>query len=142
VTAATTILANVTGLSFTVSNGVCYEFGFNLLYVIGTNVTNTTCGLRLGLTFPAATVVGAEVDIGGLAEGTAGVHHGVVRASGGSVVAANVGGGGNTVHPAFVYGVILPSADGILSLQYGYEVTTTAGPIIKQGSMGWCNQIP
>jgi hypothetical protein len=134
-TSSTTALANVSAMTLTLSNGKTYMFDCLLQYSIGNNVTNTTQGLGLGLTFPAATIVGFQVMINGFSASAAFV--GGIAASGGSVVstAVSAGGGQANKYIATIRGIIKPSADGNIVLQYRAELSTTSGPIIHPGAV-------
>jgi hypothetical protein len=123
-----TALADVTSLSFPVTTGGYYEFEFAVIYRTGLS----TAGIRLGLTFPAITRFAAAVDIHGIAAASASeMFTGIITTSGGSVVSAAVAAT-NTDYPAWVHGIIVPSADGTLQLRAAPEVAATL--TIRQGS--------
>jgi hypothetical protein len=129
-TSSTTALANVSAMTLTLSNGKTYLYNCFLRYSIGNNATNTTVGMGLGLTFPAATIVAFEVVIHGQAANAA--YSGSIVASGGAVTstAVSAGGGQAALYLASIRGIIAPTADGNLVLQYKCELSTTSGPII------------
>jgi hypothetical protein len=130
-------LATVSAQTFALVSGIAYNFDWRVLYSIGNAVTNTTVGIKLGLTFPAATVVAANVEIPVGPAGTAGMFDGEVVISGGSVTATTQQSPGQTTaHLAIVRGTIIPSANGNLALMYGSEISTTAGPVIRAGTNG------
>ena len=127
--ATTATLAN-TSLSFAVTNGVYYAFRFYVLW----RSTVLTVGIKLGLTTPTFTVFGANVRILTSAEGAAAELQGSITASGGSVLGTTALAI-NTDYMAVIEGVILPSADGTLMVQYAAE-TTGATVTMRQGSGG------
>lgn len=129
--ATTASLAN-TGLSFAVTNGTYYRFSFQLVW----RSTSTSVGLKLGLTTPTFTafVAGVRISLATATALTAGEAAGSINASGGSVTAGTAEAA-NQDYPATVEGIILPSADGTLMLQYAAE-TTGATVTLKRGSAG------
>lgn len=127
-------------MTFAVVSGQTYKFSFDVLYRIGNAATNTTVGVALGLTFPAATVVSAYVDIPSGAAGATYWTSGPITASGGSLVTTSQQNP-NTVLLAGVAGTITPSANGNIALMFGCELSTTAGPIILAGTNGRIFQI-
>lgn len=131
-TLTTSGLGNVSGLVFALTSGHTYRFIFNVLY----NCAATTNGLKLGLTFPAATIMGAQVWIPVAAAGTGYAFGGPIRASGGSVTATSTPDAANDVNLATIEGIIRPSANGNLQLQAAGELATTAGIVIRQRSIG------
>lgn len=131
-TGGTTALITASGMIFALTSGNNYQFEFNVLYN-----GNTTCGLKLGLTFPAATVVGALATIP-LTSSTA--LYGTISASGGSATAtSSLGSTQNAL--ATLYGHIVPSENGNLALTWASELTTTGGVQLKQGTNGFIYQI-
>jgi hypothetical protein len=137
-TGTTIALSTVSGQTFALVSGQAYRFNWQVLYAIGNAVTNTTVGIRLGLTFPAATVVSSQVTIPIGPAGTAGQWEGEIVASGGSVVSTSQQAPGQTsIHTATVEGTIIPSANGNLALIAGCELSTTAGQVIKAGTNGF-----
>lgn len=130
-TGATTASLADTSLSFKVSNGVYYRFRFTLNY----QTTVTTVGFKVGLTTPTFTRFTAHVIVGGFAADAAAAGFlGVINSSGDSVVATAAAATGVDM-PCVVEGVILPSADGTLMLQYAAE-TTGATVTLMQASAG------
>lgn len=123
-------LANVTGLSFALTAGTYYSFEFLVLF----QSAAATTGLRLGLTFPAAIVVSAAVEIPVAADGTAGAIHGWLTSTGDSVLGTGVQAAATT-YAAWIRGAILPSASGTLQVQAATEVAASA-VTVKQGSHG------
>jgi hypothetical protein len=117
-----TALANVTGLSFTVASGVVYRFDFAIVY----RSAALTTGIRLGLTTPAFSNFAANVRIAGFAaDGTDSVFEGPLTTSGDSVMStATVAI--TTDHPAWIRGIIIPSAAGTVQLQAATEVASSA----------------
>ena len=128
-TTSTATLKNV-GLAFSVVSGHYYKFKFVLLYSTGA----TTTGIKVALTCPAVTDFSAGVKIFGFAvDAAAGAWMGVINSSGDVVTSTGVAV--IDVHyTAEVEGIIVPSADGVLQLQWASE--TTAAATLKAGSMG------
>lgn len=127
-TGGTTALITASGMIFALTSGNVYYFEFYAQHQGG-----TTSGLALGLTFPAATVVSANVNLPLTA--TSG-QLGSISTSGGSVVGA--GCLGQTVNAlATISGTIVPTANGNLALMWGCEISTGAGVRIRQGSVGF-----
>lgn len=128
-TGGTTVMATVSGMVFALVSGNTYAFEWNVLY----DCANSTSGLVLGMTFPAATIVASRVRIPTSA--TADVL-GQITASGGTVT-STTNGPINTAAFAKIEGTIRPSANGNLSLTYGSEVSTSAGIRIRQETLGF-----
>lgn len=127
-TGATSGLVTASGMVFAVASGNTYYFEFYTNFH-----SNTTCGLRLGLSFPAAVVVSASANI---PLTVASSLFGVINASGGSVTATTAPGTGVPAM-ASVFGTLVPDANGNLALLYCNEVSTTGGVQIKQGTLGF-----
>ena len=134
-TSTTSALANVTALAFSVVSGTTYCFAFNVLFQSNT----LTTGLKLGLTFPAATIVSANAVIPIAADGTASMFAGTITSSGDSVTGTAVEATG-TNYLAMVDGTIKPSANGTLQLQYASE--DTGGVVVKEQSVGMMIPVP
>jgi hypothetical protein len=119
-----------TSLSFAVLNGVYYAFRFYVAW----RTSVVSVGLKIGLTTPAFTVYSAVVRTIFAADGSDAVWEGALTTSGDSVIgtAAPVIG---TDYLTVIEGVILPSADGVLMVQYAAE-TTGATVTMRQGSAG------
>jgi hypothetical protein len=124
-------MANTSGLAFALTSGNTYEFDFKVLFQ---SLTTNACGIRLGLTFPAATIVTAATSIPAAADGTSGMYHGWITTSGDSVVGTGVQAI-STTYIAWIYGVIRPSANGTLQVQHGSEVSAQAIRV-KEQSIG------
>lgn len=124
-------LAN-TGLSFALTSGVYYAFRFTLVW----RTTVATVGLKVGVTFPNVnTFAGAATISGQAADGaTTEPWAGQLTSSGDSVV-STAAVATNTDLLAVVEGVIAPSANGTLMLQYAAE-TTGATVTLRRGSVG------
>ena len=121
-------LAN-TSLSFALTSGHYYMFEFYVLY----DTSVTTVGLRIGLTTPAYNAFSALCEIGGFTTDKAGAFwQGEINSSGDTLV-ATAATPINDDHLARITGVIKPSADGNLVLQYAAE-TTGATVTIRAGS--------
>jgi hypothetical protein len=111
--------------------GSTYIFSFDVLFQSAT----ITTGLKLGLTFPAAEVVSARVDIPVAADGTGADFTGWITSSGDSVVGTAVQAA-TTTYLARMEGTIRTSAPGTLQVQYAAEVSTAVGVIIVRESVG------
>lgn len=130
-------LGNATGLSFSVTSGQYYYFRFVLLV----QSDNTNVGLQYATTHPSVTAYGARVshmatsgatDIGATHE-----HQGYLTAAD-AQCSASTTSEADTSLISVVEGIIIPSADGTLQLQYAVESGAGSGTVtIKQGSMGW-----
>ena len=134
-TGTTTAMVTASGMYFAVTSGNYYRFRFYVISRIGAVTSATTVGFKLGLTFPAATIVAASVN---MPQGAAGVSHffeGQIASSGATVTTVSTQFQ-NTNTLSTVDGVIVPSADGNVALTYGCELSTTAGVVIKQGTNG------
>jgi hypothetical protein len=129
-TAINGTLVNVLNLAFALVAGTTYRFRFAVVF----RSTSGTVGLKLGLTFPAATIFAASARIPIAATGTAGELQGSITASGGSVTGTAVPAA-NADYLARVDGVIVPSSSGTLQLQFAAE-TTGATVTLQAGSVG------
>jgi hypothetical protein len=130
-TASTIALQNITGLSFNLSTGNTYLFAFDVMW----KAAQTTNGIRLGLTFPAAVVVSSKVSIPVAPDGTAGLLHGTITSSGESVIGTGAETA-NTTYVASIEGTIEPSVNGTLQAQFGSELSTSAGIVVRNRSAG------
>lgn len=114
-----------TGLFFDVSAGQAYIFRFLVAY----RTTDIYVAIRLGLTYPSATTIAATVSgnpwLGPipLEDPT------VARPDRLAALASNVD------HLAIIEGIIEPTDDGVLRLQYAPE-TTGAIVTVRRGSAG------
>lgn len=139
-TGSTTAMVTASGMVFAVTTGNYYRFKFHVITRIGSVTSATTVGIKLGLTFPAATVVGAVAMIPQGAAGTSHFFTGQIQASGGTVTSASTQfPNANTL--SIVEGSIVPSAAGNVALTFGCELSTTAGVVIKQGTNGIIEQL-
>jgi len=139
-TGSTTAMVTASGMVFAVTTGNYYRFKFHVITRIGAVTSATTVGIKLGLTFPSATVVGAVASIPQGAAGTSHFFTGQIQASGGTVTSASTQfPNANTL--SIVEGSIVPSAEGNVALTYGCELSTTAGVVIKQGTNGIIEQL-
>jgi hypothetical protein len=128
--ATTATLAN-TGLSFAVVNGSYYSFRFYVVW----RTTSTTVGVKVGLTTPTFTAFSAIGRVPVLQSGggtSAGEVQNAIQASGEFIVTGSAPAA-NSDFLCIIEGVILPSADGTLMLQYAAE-TTGATVTMKRGS--------
>lgn len=134
-TGTTVALVTASGMTFAVTSGNYYRFSFHVLTQIGAVTSATTVGIKLGLTFPAAAVVGAFAQIPQGVDGTAQMFMGQITSSGDSVTSASTQFP-NTTTNSLVEGSIVPTADGNVALVYGCELATTAGVVIRRGTNG------
>lgn len=132
--ASITVTTNtdVTGLAFSVKNGIRYWFEFGVLY----RVASTGTGIRMSVTVPNVTKFGAVVNapVSTAADGTANIFRGHVTSSGDQVVGTG-SPAATTDHFAEIRGIVVPSADGTLQLVCASEVDAN-GVTIAQGSYG------
>jgi hypothetical protein len=112
-------------------SGSTYWFKWLVIFESGA----ASNGIRLGLTFPAATIVTAHASIHLAADGAAATFEGELTSSGDSVVATGVAVA-NTPVLASIEGIILPTASANLALTFGSELSTTNGVRIRQQSFG------
>ena len=137
-TIPTTAMSDITGLNFLLASGTTYSFAFDVLFQSGI----ATTGIKLGLTFPAATIVSAKARIPIAADGAGGEFQGWITTSGDSVIGTGVETA-NTTYIGTMKGVIRPSANGTLQAQVGSEISTaTVGVLVKQESMGFLVTVP
>ena len=128
-TGGTTALATISGMIFALTSGNTYAFEWDVVY----DCANSTSGLVLGMTFPAAVVVASRVKIPTAAATDV---IGQITSSGGTVTSVT-NGPINTPAYAQILGTIRPSANGNLAVTYGSEVSTGAGIRIRQETMGF-----
>jgi hypothetical protein len=136
-TAVGTTLVTTSGMIFALTSGNTYAFEWNVLYQSGL-ISN---GLKLGLLFPSAAIVAANVQIPTATIGTAGLFQGWITTSGGSVTGSDTPAA-NTTYQARVEGTIRPSANGNLVLQHAAEVVTTVGVRIMGQTNGRLYVVP
>jgi len=127
-TATTTALTTASGIVFALVSGVTYNFEFAVLYTCA----NSTSGLTLALSFPAATIIAAK---GRIPLSASSELIGQLWNSGVGMT-STTNGPVNTPALAEVYGTIRPSANGNLALLYGSEISTSAGICIKEQTNG------
>jgi hypothetical protein len=130
-TGTTTALGTVSGQIFALVSGITYNFSWNVLFQSGA----ATNGLRLGLSFPAATIVAANGWIPIAANGVDAHFEGSIIASGGQIVGTTVETA-NSTRLAMLFGTIRPSANGNLALLFGSELSTVNGCKIMQQTNG------
>ena len=123
-------LVNATDLSFAVSANTTYRFKFGLIF----RSTVATVGLKCTVTFPAVTVFAATARIPIAADGAGMEWQGAISSSGDAVTGSAVPAI-NVDYFAVVEGVIRPSANGTLQLQFAAE-TTGATVTLKANSIG------
>ena len=128
-------LANVTGAALSVVAGNYYRFVFRVVFRSDT----ATVGIRLGLTTPAFSVCTARADIPIAADGAAGGTQGWITSSGDSVIGTGVQAV-NTDYLAIIEGVIKPTANGSLQLQFATETGTTV-VTVRDGTHGVIEQL-
>jgi hypothetical protein len=132
----TTSLVNATGLALPLAIGGAAAVRVVFLFDIAWRSTATGTGIKLGLTFPTATVFAATVWGAGIgADGTANVFAGTITSSGDSVAIPTCQIA-NTDYLAEVRGIIVPNTTGQLQLQYAASVGAVGTVTIKQGSNG------
>jgi hypothetical protein len=118
-------------MKFNLSADHAYVFAYQLLIQTGVS----TNGIKIGLNFPAATVVSAVATVPSTGDGTAAIMSGWITQSGDSVT----GTSSPTVNVPLVCtieGNIIPSTNGTLELAYAGELSTSQGIIMRQGSVG------
>lgn len=130
-----TTAAAVTGLSATITAGVTYKYKFNILYTSAA----TTTGLKVGITYPTATIASGLANIASGNDGTGAYFQGVLNTSGDVVTSANTPT--TALQYATVEGIIQPTATGTLQLIAGTEVNFST-ITIKTGSVLEITQIP
>jgi hypothetical protein len=133
----TTATTDHPSLKIPLLSGQTYVFAWNVLFQAAT----TTCGIRIGLTFPAATIASAQAWIPLAADGTAGAFEGWITSSGDSVVSTGVPAA-STTFLATIEGTIRPTANGTLQLWYASELSTNPGVLIMQQSVGVVVPVP
>lgn len=126
-----TTLTDTTGLAFSVVSGTYYRFEFYIVF----RTANTSSGLKVGLTYPSATIAAAHAQIPIAADGTAADFGGQITSSGDSVVGTGVEAT-NTDYLAVVRGTILPSANGTLQVQHARGGSSANNVTVKQGTHG------
>lgn len=137
-TTTTTSVANVTDMSFTVTAGVLYKYKMNVLYTSAA----TTTGLRIGITYPAATITSAIANIpGATTDGTSFLYSGFISTSGDSVMSANSPAVSPTVMMANIEGTFMASTTGVIQLQAASEVNSSA-IVIKANSFIELTELP
>jgi hypothetical protein len=128
-TSTSTTVANSNTLSFNVTAGTYYRFTFTVVFRSAAAAT----GLKLALTHPGATVFSATAEIPSGADGTGSHFSGWITSSGDVVTSTGVQNP-NTDYIAIVQGMILPSASGLLRLQFGSEVAGST-VTLRNGSL-------
>lgn len=130
-TATTTALTEHPSLKFTLQSGRTYIFAYKIL----AQASQADNGLKIGLTFPSATVVSAIASIPVNADGTNAIYTGYLTSSGDSIVGPSAPTVGVPLI-CHIEGTIRPSANGTLAFGYASEMSTTTGTVIRQGSVG------
>jgi hypothetical protein len=126
-----TTTATLSGLQFNLVAGTTYHYQFNIPWRTGV----ASCGLRLGLLFPAATMNTATVMIPISTTGTGYMGMGNIAASGGSITGTSALAA-NTTYLAQIFGVITPSSNGTLHTLFSGEVATASGITVMSGAHG------
>jgi hypothetical protein len=124
-----TTAVNATNMVFAVTAGNVYKYKFSIMYTS----TNGNNGLKLGLTYPAATAASALANIAAATDGTGAYYQGVINASGDVVTALTTAATAPLVMFSTVEGIIVPSASGNVQLMFGSE-TNTQTIVLKAGS--------
>jgi len=127
---STTTVLKPTGLILDVKAGERYDFVFNVLFQSNT----ATTGIRLGLSVPANSFYSATAKILSGTDGTAAEFSGALTTGGDAVVSTQVPSI-NTTYIAEVKGIIMPTVDDVIMVQFGSE-TATGQVTIKSGSNG------
>lgn len=130
-TAITTTTATTSGLQFLLQSGITYQFKFHMIWRTGL----TTAGIRVGLMFPAASIVSGTASTITSADGTAANFVGAITTSGDGVTVTSAPVA-NTDFLAVIEGSIRPSANGTLHVYHAGEVATASGIILRQRSNG------
>jgi hypothetical protein len=130
-TSTSTTVANSNTLSFTVAAATYYRFKFTVVF----RTAAATTGLKLSVTHPGATVFSAKAEIPNGADGTGSDFSGWITSSGDVVTATGVQAA-NTDYIAVVEGVILPSAGGLVRLQFGSEIAGST-VTLRNGSLAF-----
>jgi hypothetical protein len=131
-----TTVANATSLSFSAVAGKVYKYNFNILYTSAATGT----GIKLGLTYPAATTASGKASIPIGADGTATIFYGLITSSGDIVIGTGTPAASTTTY-ATVQGIIIPSTTGTVQLTAGTEVNASA-IVIKAGSFVEVSVVP
>jgi hypothetical protein len=118
------------GLTFNVTSGTYYRFDFFILWT----ASNASGGLKIKMTTPTTTTFGASVAIGGSVVQAKGTDwNGYISTIATDSVDATTTAVATTQYPCHVFGAILPSANGVVTVLFNAanaSYTTT----IKQGS--------
>jgi hypothetical protein len=117
----TTAALPLNGLSLPVSTGVAYRFDFGIAFATGVSTT----GIKLGLTYPAASTFAAAVRIPIAAGGVGGEFQGWITSSGAFVTGTGVQTA-QARYYAQINGMILPVSTGTVQVTYGTEVANSA----------------
>ncbi len=125
-------LADATGLALAVRNAVPYKFEFGVLWTTAT----ITTGIALSVTTPTFVIYGGNVKIPVAADGVSAFFVGTLTSSGEAVTGTGAETAA-TVYLAEIKGVIIPSADGNLQVQFAAEVASAGNVVVKQGSYGF-----
>ena len=132
-----TAQSNVNDLAFNVVTGVMYKYKFIVNYTSAA----TTTGLRVSLTYPTASMASAVAKIPNGNDGTAAYFHGTINTSGDTVNATGTSSTAAAGHLAFVEGVIIPTADGVIQLRAASEIAGS-NITIKSGSFVEITVVP
>jgi len=124
---STTSLADATGLSFSVKNGVSYRFRFWVVF----QTAATTTGCSLSVNAPSTSLLAYRVEIPTSASASV---LGFKRAVNTATTGTDVDSATSNLL-AFIEGVLVPSADGTLIVRFASEVAAS-NCTIKAGSNG------
>lgn len=125
---ATTLTAP--SLGFAVTSGVPYQFRYQIPWNTGLG----TCGLKLGVTFPAFISCSIQVTIPVAAPGTGAYLVGDVSTSGTLITGTSAPTLAN--NSALIEGEIYLSGSGVLNVIYASEVATASGVRLMAGGSG------
>jgi hypothetical protein len=129
-TASVTTTLTAPSLGFPVASGVPYQFRYQIPWNTGVG----TCGLRLGVTFPAFVSCAVQVTIPVAAPGTGAYLVGDINTSGTMIVGTSAPTLAN--NSALIEGQIYLSGSGNLNVIYASEVATASGVRLMAGGTG------
>lgn len=123
---STTSMADVTGLSFAVTNGSTYAFKFYVMF----NTAATTTGIALSMNGPTTTLLGWDVFIAAASQTL--FYQSRVAYDAGT---ASPDRGSGSQNVAIIDGIIIPSASGTLIVRFASEVGSSQVTVLA-GSSG------
>jgi hypothetical protein len=129
-TASVNTTLTAPSLGFPVASGVPYQFRYQIPWNTGIG----TCGLKLGVTFPAFISCSIQVTIPVAAPGTGAYLVGDVNTSGTLITGTSAPTLAN--NSALIEGEIYLSGSGVLNVIYASEVATASGVRLMAGGSG------